>query len=85
MQEGNERSEQGHRFDGATEIYITGPSWPSATTANVGDAPANPWSKQYWNLTRQGQIYRQDQAGANRLAQAAGHKDALCALRENAK
>jgi hypothetical protein len=51
----------------------------------VGDAPANPWSKQHWNLTRQGQIYRQDQAEANRLARAAGHKDALSARRENAK
>jgi hypothetical protein len=85
MQEGNERSEQEHRFDGATEIYVTGPSWPSAATVNVNDAPANPWSKQHWNLTRQGQIYRQDQAKANRLAQAAGHKDALSACRENAK
>ena len=77
MQEGNERSKREHRFDGATEIYVTGPSWPSAATVNVNDV--NPWSKQHWNLTHQGQIYKRDQAEANRLAQAAGHKDALSA------
>ena len=82
MQEENERSEREH---GATEIYITGPSWPSAARVNVGDAPANPWSKQHWNLTRQGQIYRRDQAEANRLAQASGHRDALSARFENAR
>src|SRR5262249_2034373 len=37
-------------------------------TVNVNDV--NPWSKQHWNLTHQGQIYRQDQPEANRLAQA---------------
>ena len=79
------RNEQNERFDGATEIYVTGPSWPSAARVNVGDAPANPWSNQHWNLTRQGQIYRQDQAEANRLAQAAGYKDALSARFESAK
>ena len=84
MQKENERSEREHRFDGATEIYVTGPSWPSATV-NVNDAPSNPWSKQHWNLTRQGQIYRQNQAEANRLAQAAGHKDALSARVKNAR
>ena len=56
MQEGNERSEQEHRFEGATETYVTGPSWPSAATVNVSDV--NPWSKQHWNLTHQGQIYK---------------------------
>jgi len=39
---------------------LPGPSWPSAATVNVSDVPANPWSKQHRNLTRQGQIYRQD-------------------------
>ena len=52
---------------------------------NVNDEPVNPWSKQYWHLTRQGQIYRQDKAEADRLAQAAGHKDALSARLKTAK
>jgi hypothetical protein len=77
----NERSEQGN--DGATEIYVRGPGWPG--TVNVDDAPVNPWSKQHWNLTRQGQIYRQDKAEADRLARAAGHRDALSARIANAK
>jgi len=76
----DERSEP-HCFDGAPEIYIRGPGWPSTAT---DDAP-NPWSKQHWNLTHQGSIYKQDQAKAMRLAQAAGHKDALSARIANAK
>jgi hypothetical protein len=79
---GNERNEP-HCFDGATEIYIRGPGWPS--TVNVNDAPANPWSKQHWNLTGQAQIFKRDQDEANRLARAAGHKDALSARIANAK
>jgi hypothetical protein len=83
MQEGNERSERGHCFDGATEIYVTGPSWPSAATVNVNDV--NPWSKQHWNLTGQAKIFKRDQAEADRLARAAGHKDARSARVKNAK
>ena len=79
----NERSEPGHCFEGKTEIYVRGPGWP--TTVNVNEAPENPWSKQHWNLTRQVQILKRDQAEAIRLAQAAGHKDALSARVENAK
>jgi hypothetical protein len=79
MQEANERSKREHCFDGATEIYITGPSWPSAATVNVNDV--NPWS-QHWNLTHQGQIYKRDRDKAMRMAQAAGP---LSARRENAK
>jgi len=45
----------------------------------------NPWSRQFWNLTGQAKIFKRDQAEADRLAQAAGHKDALSARRENAK
>jgi len=67
-----------------TEIYITGPSWPQ-TTVNVSDAPVNPWAKASWNLTEQGRIYRRDRAEADRLAQAAGHKNALSARVGNAK
>jgi hypothetical protein len=71
-------------FADAAEVYITGPSWPSFVAANVNDA-TNPWSKQHWNLTHQGQIYKQDHAQAMRLAQAAGHKDPIGARFENAK
>jgi hypothetical protein len=71
-------------FDGPTEVYITGPSWPRTATVNENDAP-NPWSTQHWNLTRQVQIYKRDRAEADRLAQAAGHKNALSARVGNAK
>jgi hypothetical protein len=43
---------------------------------SVDDAPLNPWLKQHWNLTRQVQIYKRDQAEADHLAQLAGHQDA---------
>ena len=70
----NKRSEPGHCCDGAV-VYSRGPGWPS--TATVSDAPMNPWSKQHWILTGQVKIFKRDRAEANRLAQAAGHKDAL--------
>jgi hypothetical protein len=38
-----------------------------------------------WNLTHQVQIYKRDQAEADRLAQAVGHRDAFSARRQNAK
>ena len=66
----------------ATEIYVRGPGWPSTATEN--DAP-NPWSKQHWNLTNQAKIFNRDQAEADRLARAAGHKDALSARVKNAR
>jgi hypothetical protein len=66
----------------ATEIAVRGPGWPNTPKEN--DAP-NPWSKQHWNLTNQVQIYKRDQAEADRLARAAGHKDALSARVANAK
>ena len=80
--ETNKRSEPGQRFDGVVP-YVRGPGWPN--TATVNDAPINPWSKQHWNLTGQAKIFNRDQAEANRLAQAAGHKDAGSARRQNAK
>jgi hypothetical protein len=49
------------------------------------DGPLNPWSKQHWNLTHQVQIYKRDQAEADRLAQAVVHRDAFSARRQNAK
>ena len=69
----------------ATEIAVRGPGWPSTATVDVNDAPTNPWSKQHWNLTGQAKIFNRDQAEADRLARAAGHKDARSARRQNAK
>jgi hypothetical protein len=68
----------------ATEIAVRGPGWPSTVTVDV-DGPLNPWSKQHWNLTHQVQIYKRDQAEADRLAQAVEHRDAFSARRQNAK
>ena len=48
-----------------------------ASKHEANAAPMNPWSKQHWNLTGQVKIFKRDRAEANRLAQAAGHKDAL--------
>jgi hypothetical protein len=79
----NEQSELS--FESATEVYVTGPSWPSTAGVSVSDAPMNPWSKQHWNLTRQGEIYRQDQAKAMRLARVAGHNHPISARFENAE
>jgi len=70
-------------FADAAETYITGRSWPGSPRPNVNEA--NPWSKQHWNLTHQGQIYKRDHAQATRLAHAAGHKDPISARFENAK
>jgi len=82
IDEANERSEARQCSDGV-EVYIRGPGWPSAATEN--DAPMNPWSKEHWNLTEQGRIYKHDPAQGLRMAQAAGHRDVLTSRRENAK
>src|SRR5262245_19933610 len=58
------------------------PRWPNTATEN--DAP-NPWSKKHWNLTNQARLYNRDRAEADRLARAAGHRDALSARIANAK
>jgi hypothetical protein len=73
------KRESGLCFEGETAVYVRGAGWP----VNVGNAP-NPWDREH-NLTHQGQIYRRDQAEANRLARAAGHKDARTARFANAK
>lgn len=38
------------------------------------DTFKNPWTKEHWNLTEQGRIYREDPEKAKRLAAEAGHK-----------
>jgi hypothetical protein len=50
-----------------------------------GTLDGNPWSKQHWNATQQGQVFKVDQAKADRLAKAAGHKSAIGARVEDAK
>lgn len=46
----------------------------------------NPWSKDNWNLTKQGAVTREKGAEhADRMARAAGHKDAAGALKRDAK
>jgi hypothetical protein len=83
MQESrNERSERANDVDGVV-VYVRGPGWP--TTVNVDNGPANPWSRKDWNLTGQARIIKRDQAEAERLAQAAGHKDPISARFEKAK
>ncbi len=52
---------------------------------NKGSLDANPWAKQSWNQTVQGQVLRQDAAKADRLAKTAGHKGATGARLEDAK
>lgn len=52
-------------------------------TSTGGD---NPWSKDGWNLTKQGQILREKGGEhADRMAKAAGHGKAAGAMRHNAK
>jgi hypothetical protein len=55
------------------------------STVNVNDAPPNPWTKAHWNLTKQGQVFTRDLAEADRLARAAGHRNALTARIKNAR
>jgi multidrug efflux pump subunit AcrA (membrane-fusion protein) len=51
-----------------------------------GKSPeGNPWTKAGWNMTQQGAIYAADAARADRLAKAAGHKQAISASKVNAK
>ena len=40
----------------------------------AGNAEANPWKKETWNLTQQGQILREDPAKATRMKAEAGVK-----------
>jgi hypothetical protein len=54
------------------------------TATTLTDA-ANPWTKQFWHLTNQARIILRDQAEADRLARAAGHKDWLSARVRNVR
>lgn len=48
-------------------------------------AEVNPFSHDGWNMTKQGQLMQSDPARADRLAKAAGHKDAESANTRPAK
>jgi hypothetical protein len=50
-----------------------------------GHDDTNPWSKSYWDMSRQAQIMAKDGARADRMAKAAGHKRAAGALQMDAK
>lgn len=50
-----------------------------------GSLEANPWSKAAWNTTIQAQVWKGDNAKAERLAKAAGHSAPVGAKIENAK
>ena len=54
------------------------------TATTLIDA-ANPWTNQFWHLTNQARIMLRDRAEADRLARAAGHRDALSARIKNAR
>jgi hypothetical protein len=68
---------------GATikEPKMTNVNKSQVSNDEPNDAPANPWTDEYWNMTCQAQIYRQDQAMAMRLVQEAGYKDPISAFR----
>jgi hypothetical protein len=69
------------------KLFIPAPSGSDSSgnkNRRDGSGP-NPFSKENWNLTEQGQLIREDAAKADRLAKAAGHKQAAGAKRENAK
>lgn len=66
--------------------------WPTSqgggATGGKGGAVAgvnNPWTREGWNLTEQGRIYRDNAQQADMLAKAAGHSKALGAQRPPAK
>ena len=50
-----------------------------------GGAEPNPFTHEHWNMTKQGQLMQSDPSRADRLAKAAGHKDAESAVKPAAK
>jgi len=66
------------------EVRKIPPDWGIYLKSEQKFVP-NPWSKQFWNRTSQGRLFKQDRAQADRYARAAGHKDALSSSFENAK
>ncbi len=57
--------------------FVPAPKGADAGTQKpfkIGSDTKNPWSKQHWNLTEQGRLFRTDRAKAEKLAKAEGHK-----------
>jgi hypothetical protein len=72
------------------KLYVSKATGSDATGADNkgkggGSLDANPWTKANWNSTVQAQVWKGDAAKADRLAKAAGHKQALGARAEDAK
>ena len=60
-----------------SDPYLFGDSGKVGSGTNppgAGNAEANPWKKETWNLTQQGQILREDPAKATRMKAEAGVK-----------
>jgi hypothetical protein len=57
----------------------------SAVRRSVSKPYSNPWTKAHWQLTSQARIIMRDRAEADRLARAAGHKDAMSSRLKTAK
>ena len=62
-----------------SDAYLFGDSTPSRVGSGTnppgaGSAEVNPWKKDSWNLTQQGQILREDPAKATRMKAEAGIK-----------
>lgn len=56
-----------------------------ASGGNGGNAEPNPYTHDGWNLTQQGVLMKADPAKADRMARAAGHKQAAGARRPEPK
>ncbi len=62
-----------------SDAYLFGDSTPGKVGSGTnppgaGNAEANPWKKDNWNLTQQGKILREDPAKATRMKAEAGIK-----------
>jgi alanyl-tRNA synthetase len=62
-----------------SDAYLFGDSTPGKVGSGTnppgaGNAEANPWKKETWNLTQQGKILREDPAKATRMKAEAGVK-----------
>lgn len=79
--------------DWLSDLATKKPHWFGASTGGGangnrgagGAIEANPFSHDGWNMTKQGQLMAADPTRADRLAKAAGHKDAESANTKPAK
>lgn len=69
----NSDGKPGSVHDWVRDQRPTAPHWWGHPAQTEGKDPVvNPWSKEHWNLTEQGQVFQHDPARARRLAAAAG-------------